>query len=137
MPLFSAATAARLKAIRQDGFDTIRMFHDDTFACWETDRGVDWADDGSAEGQRLVVSGTGRLYEHGPGGDVSGENVIHVESPYRFRTLADAAIEPGNLLVINETRLFRVESTKPEDTDDRLMNVYLMELFNTPMPEEP
>lgn len=133
----NARQVARLKSLRQRGFTTVRQFHDDTFQAWTVDRDPDWADTGDVEADRLVASGTGRLYEDGPGGPRSGENVIHVQSPYRFRTLADAPISAGMLLVVNGTRLFRVDDAKREDADDRLMNVYLTELVNTPMPSTP
>lgn len=136
-PLFSAATAAKLKVVRERGFETIRLFHDDAYACWTVNRSAGWADSTSIEAQAIVESGLGKLYANGKGGPQSGEMVIHLESPYRFRTLTTANIHAGNLLVINEDRLFRVDITKPEDTDDLLMDVYLTELFSTPKPEVP
>lgn len=149
MPLFSAATAARLKTIRQDGFETVRMFHDDTYTCWTVNRPAGWADSTSVEAQAPVETGTGKLYAQGVGRPQTAEMVVALESGYRFRTLAwwahpdfpelsvDTAIAPGTLLVINGDRRFRVDDVKREDVDDRLMDAYLTELFQTPMPEVP
>ena len=136
-PLFPAATAAKLKVVRARGFETIRLFHDDAYACWTVNRSAGWADNTAVEAQAAVETGYGKLYANGKGGPQSGEMVIHLESPYRFRALATANIVSGNLLVINTDRLFRVDIVKPEDTDDLLMDVYLTELFNTPIPEVP
>lgn len=135
MPLLSPATVAQLKQVRQEGFATVRLFHDDTYDCWTVNRDAGWADSTAVEAQTIVESGTGKLYANGAGGPQSGEMVITVESPYRFRTLATAEIETGHLLVINGTRLFRVDVAKREDVADELMDVYLTELFTTPMPE--
>lgn len=137
MPLFSAATAARLKTIRQDGFETVRMFHDDTYTCWTVNRPAGWADSTSVEAQATVETGTGKLYAQGVGRPQTAEMVVALESGYRFRTLATSAIAPGTLLVINGDRRFRVDDVKREDVDDRLMDAYLTELVQTPMPEVP
>lgn len=145
--LLGPRQVTRLKHLRQRGFTTARRFHDDAFVCWRTVRSSDWGTTTTPEADEVVMSGTGRLYENGPGGPIAGENVIHIESPYRFRTAAwmvdpndvDAVIavpiESGHELVINGDRLFRVESVKREDDDDQLVNVFLAELVNTDLPE--
>lgn len=134
-PLFSPNTAAKLKHLRQRGFETVRMFHDDAYACWVVNRPAGWVDGDALEAQQLVASGVGKLYANGKGGPQAGDMVIHLESPYRFRTLASDPIEAGNLLVLNASRVFRVDVVKPEDVDDQLMDVYLTEMFTTPIPE--
>lgn len=120
--------------------------HTDTYDCWRVNRPAGWADSTTVEAQELIASDTGRLYEEGAGGPQVNE-VIALESPYRFRTEADAPIEAGHLLVITvngahpdiarprSTHLFRVDVTKP--TGRELMNVYLAKLTNTPLPEMP
>lgn len=128
--------AARIKALDQRGFDTDELFMDDTYECWTVNRPAGWADGAAVEAQRRTVSGLGRLSANGAGGPQAGELVIHVESPYRFQVHATAPIESGNLLVINGTRLFRVDVVKRGDIKARFMDVYLTELFSTPMPEE-
>ena len=111
--------------------------HRDTYTCWTVNRSTGWEDGESVEAKAVVESGTGKLRANGIGGPRATEMVISLESPYVFRTLASAAIAPGNLLVINATRLFRVDTTKPEHSDDLLMDVGVTELFTTPMPEVP
>lgn len=134
--LLDAATAAEFTTtIQQLQTDIHNFRHPDTYVCWTVNRPPGWADGTDTEAQAIVELGTGRLKENGPGGPTSGEQVIHVESPYRFTTLATSQIDTGHLLVINGDRLFRVDVGKREDSDDVLMRVYLTELFNTPMPE--
>lgn len=133
--LLDAATAAEFKGgIAQLQADVHDFLHTDVYACWTVNRPVGWADSASVESQGQIGVGTGKLYEQGAGGPQSGEQVIHVESPYRFRTLTTSPIDTGHLLVVNGQRLFRVDVVKRESDDDRLMNGYLTELFNTPMP---
>src|SRR5215204_3222797 len=96
-PFLSTATASRIKTLRERGQATVRQFHDDTYAAWEIDRpdGMTSWDDGTADERWVAVgAGTGRLYENGQGGPVADETVISIESPYRFRTLAEAAFAP-------------------------------------------
>lgn len=122
--------------------DTIQQFqqdihnewHTDAYTSWKVNRPAGWTDGGSVEAQQSLESGYGKLYANGKGGPQSGEMVIHLESPYRFRVLTTANISAGNLLVINGDRLFRVDVTKPEHEGDVLMDVYLTELFSTPKP---
>lgn len=121
-------------SITQFQRDIHREWHRDAYACWTVNRSAGWADGAGVEAQELVETGTGKLYANGAGGPQSGEMVIHVESPYRFRTVATAQIETGNLLVLNGDRLFRVDVAKREHVDDELMDVYLTELFSTPLP---
>ena len=109
--------------------------HTDTYACYATNRGAAWEDGTDVETTALVETGTGKLYAHGAGGPQAGDTVIHVESPYRFRTTADSAIDTGHLLVVNGARLFRVDVPKREADADLLMDVYVTELVATPMPE--
>lgn len=120
--------------IRQFQQDIHREWHTDAYDCWKVNRPAGWADGTGAEAQEKIESGAGKLYANGAGGPQSGDLVISIESPYRFRTLADAAIESGHLLVLNGQRLFRVDVAKRENVDDELMDVYLTELFSTPMP---
>lgn len=108
--------------------------HRDQFCCWEVDRPHGWQDSTSIEGQRITCYGWGKLYPNGVGGPAGGDMVIHVESPYRFRAQAVDPIETGNLLVLNGSRLFRVDTTKVGEGESVLMDVYLTELFLTPMP---
>ena len=122
--------------IQQFQRDIHREWHGDTYDCWTVNRGIGWADNTAVEAVELVESGTCRLYPNGAGGPQSGEMVIHVESPYRVRTLATSSIDAGHLLVINGARLFRVDVAKRGKTEDVLVDVYLTELFATPMPGE-
>lgn len=134
--ILDAATAREFTgAIRQFQQDIHEEWHRDTYTCWTVNRSAGWADSTSVEAQEKTSSGAGKLYASGVGGPQSGEMVVYLESPYRFRTLATAEIETGNLLVINGDRLFRVDIAKREHVDDQLMDVYLTELFTTPMPE--
>ncbi len=133
-PLLNARQVARLKVTRQRGFETVQRFWDDHYECWTVNRPAGWEDGAGVESQKRIGGGAGKLYEQGAGGPQSGEQVIHIESPYRLRTMAVSLIDTGHLLVINGARLFRVDVVKPESDDDPLMNVYLTELFNTPMP---
>ncbi len=132
--LLGARQVAQLKVTRQRGFQTVQQFWDDGYACWTVNRPAGWSDGAGVESLALIEMAMGKLYEQGAGGPQSGEQVIHVESPYRLRTLATSLIDTGHLLVINGARLFRVDLPKREGDDDVLMNVYLTELFNTPMP---
>lgn len=134
-PLLRPSTVSRLKNLRARGFATIREFHDDAYTVWKLNRASNWEDGTSVDGATSIESGTGKLYSNGAGRPQGVEGMIHLESPYRFRCLATAQIESGNLLVLNGARLFRVDIGKPEDVDDDLMDVFLSELFNTPMPE--
>ncbi len=133
-PLFGASTAVTIKKIRERMFWTTPQLWVDDYTCWTVDRPTGWSDGTSIEAKAMVGEGRGKLRANGAGGPQSGDNVIHIESPYRFRTWADAPIETGHLLVVNEERLFRVDITKPGDADKLHMDVYLTELFLTPMP---
>lgn len=139
MVMLESGNSARMrKKLRRAAQDT-KAAHDfmDVYVCWTVDRSDGWADRDSIEAQAIVEEGTGKIHENGKGGPQSGELVIHLESPYRLQTVATTAIESGNLLVLNEKRLFRVDIGKPEDAEDQLVDVYLTELFSTPMPEVP
>jgi hypothetical protein len=134
--LLNAADAAAFDAALQQLQRDIHDFrHPDAYQCWRVNRPAGWKDSTDVEAQALVESGTGRLKANGAGGPQTGEMVITIESPYRFTTLADAAIETGHLLVINGQRLFRVDLPKRAGETDLLMQVYVTELFQTPMPE--
>jgi len=111
--------------------------HTDTYTCWTVNRPAGWADSTSVEALAVVETGTGKLRANGIGGPQTGEMVVNIESPFVFRTAATDGIQPGNLLVINGERLFRVDNPKPEYGADRLMSVGVTELFQTPMPEVP
>lgn len=147
-PFLSAADVAAIEGLRQQGFATVQQFWRDTFALWTLDRPVGTWDAGTVlEGWLPMGTGTGRLYEQGPGGVTADEAVIVTESPYRLRLLASAfaavATEPGDsapdltnlYAVVNGARLFRVDSVKTEDRDDRLATAYLTELFDRPLPD--
>lgn len=135
-----------LPAIQQAIHDEL---HTDTYTCWTVNRPAGWADSTSVEALGVVESGTGKLRANGVGGPQTGEMVVSLESPFVFRTEAwrphpdvpelrmETDIQPGNLLVINDTRLFRVDTPKPEYGDDRLISIGVTELFQTPMPEVP
>jgi quercetin dioxygenase-like cupin family protein len=93
------------------------------------------------------VEGKGELIEAGSGGPQLGEAVIHVESPYRFQTVASAFetvpriaghSEPDVthcVMVINGTRLFQIDALKVESAHDLIVNVYLSERFDDPLPQ--
>lgn len=130
--------------IRQFQQDIHREWHEDAYDCWRVNRGETWADSTSVEAQELIESGTGKLYANGEGGVSPGlvaEGVLALDSPYRFRTVADSSIGTGHLLVLSgvqpdkPTRLFRVDDVKR--TGSVLMDVYLTELVSTPLPEMP
>ncbi len=133
-PLLSARQVARIKVTRQRGFETVQRFWEGPFQFWTVNRPAGWEDGVGVETQGRIGGGIGKLYEQGAGGPQSGEQVIHIESPYRFRTESSHAIETGHMLVLDNGRRFRVDLPKREGDDDPLMNVYLTELFNTPMP---
>src|SRR5665811_2250052 len=130
--ILDAASAAEFtSSIAQLQDDVHTFLHTDAYTCWAVNRPAGWVDGDGAEGTDPIGAGTGKLYENGAGGPQSGEQVIHVESPYRFRTLSTAQIDTSNLLVINGDRLFRVDIGKREAKTDLLMNVYVTELFST------
>lgn len=134
-PLLDAQSAAEFQAaLHQLQADIHARLYTDAYQCWTVNRPAGWKDSTDVEAQALVESGTGRLKANGAGGPQTGEMVITIESPYRFTTLADAAIETGHLLVINGQRLFRVDLPKRAGETDLLMQVYVTELFQTPMP---
>lgn len=117
-------------------------WHHDSYACWKVDRESGWPDGTQVETDKASGSGTGKLYANGSGGPQSSEMVVFVDSPYRFRTLVTAGIDIGDLMVIQvgdepsgKKRLFRVDVTKPAGIDAVLMDVYLTELFSTPLPK--
>ena len=132
-PRVAASFTQTIQQLQQDVHEG---WHHDTFDVWTVNRSAGWADGAGVEAQVKVASDVGRLYANGAGGPQAGEMVINIESPYLLRTVASAPIESGHLLVINGTRLFRVDVAKPEGVDNLLMDVYLTELFSTPMPEE-
>ncbi len=133
--LLDAASAAEFRAsIAQLQRDFADFIYTGPFQFWTVNRPAGWEDGVGIETQGRIGAGTGKLYEQGAGGPQTGEQVIHIESPYRFRTEASHAIETGHMLVLDTGRRFRVDLPKREGDDDLLMNVYLTELFNTPMP---
>jgi hypothetical protein len=133
-----AAIAAGFAALRE-ALPALQLgvhdaLHTDTYTVWRVSRDGTWVSSTDAETRGLVASGTGKLYENGAGGPTSGDTVIHIESPYRLRTTADVDIQDGDWLVLNGTRVFRVEVGKREAEADTLMNVYLAELFGVEVP---
>lgn len=138
MVILDPATARVFtESIQQLQRDIHREWHRDTYVCWAVNRPAGWQDGATVEAQEVVETGTGKLYANGAGRPQASDLVISLESPYRFRTLTTSRIKSGNLLVINDTRLFRVDIAKPEDAGDQLVDVYLTELFSTRMPEVP
>lgn len=123
--------------IHQFQRDIHREWHKDAYVCWAVNRGAGWVDGDTVETQSVVESGFGKLYANGKGGPQTGEMVIHLESPYRFRTVTSTYIESGNLLVLNGERFFRVDIGKPEDKDDELVDIYLTEMFTMQIPTIP
>lgn len=138
MVILDSATAKIFSdSIREFQLDIHREWHRDTYVCWTVNRPAGWADGAAVEAEAVVGTGVGKLYANGAGRPQAGDLVIHLESPYRFRTLTTNVIESGNLLVLNGERLFRVDVAKPEDINDQLVDVYMTELFSTPIPEVP
>lgn len=136
MVILDTATAKIFTdSMREFQQDIHREWHKDEYVCWTVNRPAGWSDGQGVEAEQVVETGTGKLYANGAGRPQSGDLVIHIESPYRFRTLTTTAIASGNLLVLNGERLFRVDVAKPEHVNDQLVNVYMTELFSTPMPE--
>ena len=135
-PYVGAGTVATIRAAKARArATTAAITFADTYTCWRVNRPAGWEDSTSVETQGLVESGVGRLRPNGAGGPITGEMVIAVESPYRLRTWADALIDTGHLLVVNGARLFRVDLPKRGGAGDPLMDVYVTELFKTPLPE--
>lgn len=139
MVMLESGNAARLRKRLRRAAQETKANNDfmDAYACWTVNRSSGWADGNGVEAQSILETGFGKIYANGAGGPQGGDMVVHLESPYRFRTHTTANIESGNLLVINGDRLFRVDVGKPEDAEDHLMDVYLTEMFSTPMPEVP
>ncbi len=138
MVILDTATARVFtESIQQLQQDIHREWHRDVYECWTVNRGAGWPDSTQVEALEVVETGTGKLYANGAGRPQAGDLVINLESPYRFRTVATTGIRSGHLLVINGTRLFRVDVVKPEAADDLLVDIYLTELFSTQMPEVP
>lgn len=136
--ILTAADAAVFEAsLDQLSRDIHEYLHDVPYQCYRINRDAGWEDGIGVEGAELVATGTGSLIPNGAGGPQASENVIHLESPYRFRTVADDDIQDGDLLVLDGTRRFRVDVCKRRGDDKYLMTVYLTELFVTPMPEVP
>ncbi len=131
------------RSMQQFQQDIHREWHEDAYDCWRVNRAAGWADSTSVEAQELIESGAGKLYANGQGGPQVGEGMIALDSPYRFRTEASCLIDTGHLLVLSgvqpdkPTRCFRVDVAKREDVNDVLMDVYLTELFTTPVPGTP
>lgn len=138
MVLLDSATARFFDStIRQLQVDVHREWHKDEYVCWTVNRPVGWADGSTVEALAVVDRGRGMLRANGKGGPESREIIVHLESPYRLQTVAEASIQSGNLIVLNGERVFRVDVGKPEDHEDLLMDVYLTELFVTPKPADP
>lgn len=134
--------------------DTITQFqqdihdgwHRDHYTIWTLDRPTNTWDAGTApETWQPWASGTGRLYENGAGGPTAREGIIYPESPYLFRMLVtafDVVQKPDQsepditpcYLVINGTRLFKVDAFKIEAIGNVLANAYIHELFDRSLP---
>jgi hypothetical protein len=133
---------------------TFHLMATDEFDCWRVNRGPGWADNTSVEAQERIAHGVGKLLPNSAGGMAPGlviEGVLAIESPYRLRALSfdpvtqePTLIREGHLLAITghstndrpETgyRLFRVDMVKRGSDDALMMDVYLTELFNVPVP---
>lgn len=150
-PLYSNRTQRRINSAFRRLDWTFYLNYADEYDCWRVNRGPGWADSTAVEATERIGHGMGDLIPQGPGGPQASEMVISLESPYRFNTLAfdpetndPVRIESGHLLAIrghadngqSETgqRLFRVDLVKRGRDTDLLMDVYLTELFSTPMP---
>jgi len=137
-PFLSEASATRINRVRQRGAVTAVLFWPDTYEEWVQHRpetnGASWDTATAGEAWTARGTGTGKLFENGAGGPTTTGDVIYVESPYRFRTHASAGFDSTTFLVINGTRLFRVDAFKVEDQNDLLANAYLSELIDTPLP---
>ena len=129
--------------------DTMKtIFWDVTWTAYRIDRPTGTWDAGTeSEEWEAVASGTGRLSENGAGGPVQGETVISIESPYRLRTDADAfdafrTPDGSNSdhdvstawLVIDNSRLFKVDSFKPRSGERQHANAYISEVFDRALP---
>lgn len=135
MVVLDAATAAIFKTTIQDfQGDIHEHLHVDAFAVWVQRRPSGWDAGIDPEAWVQIGAGTGKLYEHGAGGPTTSEGIIFPDSPYRFRTLASAALEEGQYLVLNGARLFRIDAFKIEDIEDLLANAYVKELFGSELP---
>lgn len=143
-PLFSPATAAKLKVIRHRGDVTARMFWADAFVVWHLTRPGGWSDGTTAEGWHPVplpdgVPSVGRLLDAGMGGmgdQVSG-GVITNQAPYRFRCDKRVPVSEKDKLVVNGTRVFEVTAPVEIDAESDSMWVYLSERAGEPLPVEP
>lgn len=147
MVILDSATAKIFRGtISQLQRDVHREWHNDVFEVFRVKRPASGWDSGSTtEGLTLEYSGVGKLYANGAGGPIASEDVIFPESPYRLRTVAsildgfrvDGMSTPdlsGCQVVVNGSRLFVIDSIKPEDVDDYLVDIYLTELIGKPLP---
>ena len=135
MTILSPALLARIRTIRttllndvQDGFSPC------TYVAWTKNRPAGWDTGTDDEGWVQVVSGTGLLRANGNGGPVIGEDVIYQQAPYQFRTDRDDGIAPHMWLVVDGTRLFKVEGVTAEDPEKPIVHAYLTEVVDMTLP---
>lgn len=135
--------------------DTHRELHTDRYVLWTVTRprgihagGPSSWEGGAREVWTVIGEGTCALRGQGPGGPQVNEAIVNLQSPFEVRMLADAfdglprkegSSEPDTAqtwLVINETRLFAVQSFKRESERDELASAFVTEVFDRPLPVE-
>lgn len=129
-PLFSPATASRLKAIRQRGFDTGELFLDDSYVIEALVRPAGWEDGTAAEYWEVVETGFGRLTNASAntitgGREVAGD-VWVTQTPYSLRLPVETVLTVDHRLTVNG-RVFRVDDVTRGDVDVRFAIAKLSE----------
>lgn len=151
MVMLESTNSARLRKKLRRGAQETKSAHDfmDGFEIWKPSRPANQWDNGtSVETLALLTSNTGKLYANGPGGPMTNEDVVFVESAYRFRTytsVVEGFHAPGDgtpdvtgmFLVVNRSRIFVIDNAKPEDDEDWLIDLYLTEMVGKPIPKLP
>ena len=140
MALISDRTWSQIRGLRTSGLQELQdKFSMDTFASFALDRedsGADTWDNGKkGEAWIQVATGEGKLSANGEGGPTIGEGLIYMQAPYVFRTDLASGIVANQRLVINGSRLFKVEAAPIEDSEKPIIRAYLAEIFGVPLPE--
>lgn len=143
MVTLSPQLLARVRQIRTQVLTDVQEgFSPTTFVAWRKNRpatGAEtWDNGGASEGWVQGVSGKG-IIRRGQDMPVIGEGLISQQTRYDFRTATSYGLTVSHFLVIDGTRLFKIEGAPVEDVEDPIMTVTLVEVtdITLPVPEEP
>lgn len=141
MAILSPALLGRIRTIRTTLLNDVQTgFSPTAFVAWTKDRPATgtatWDNGQQAEVWTKGASGDGMI-RNGQEMPIIGEGLITQEARYDFRTEKSYGLTDTHWLVIDGTRLFRVEGAPVEDLEKPTVTLRLVEVFGMTLPVAP